>query len=179
MRRNQGYQPTQVQRDIRAILQDNVIQYLYTLSQQTHQRVIDNYCYDHKQLTKDNAFFIRGYNTYVPSKVSTNDVHHVIPLHESLVEAFDEYLIYHNQQAFRDVYIKNTVANALNITESLGDLLELLPTAICNAFSPGSLRIIQKSEPKLTKTAIEQFHSENEKGMQLIREQLLVNMLEV
>jgi len=102
----------------------------------------------------------------------------VHPLEEALVESFDEYQSHHQKQVFRDVFIKNTIANALNLTQSISDVLELLPPAISNAFSTSELKTIRESEPTVTAADIEKFNADNEQGIQLIREQLLTNMLE-
>lgn len=170
--------PIQVQRDIRAVIQERIIKYLYTLSEKSHQRIVDTFCHRQMEASNGQAFFIRGYTTYSHSKLSQDDVNNVHPLTDELIESFDEYLTFRKQQTFRDVYIKNTVANALNVTESISDVLELLPTAILNAFSPDVLKTIRQHEPTVTKAGIDKFFTDNEKGINLIREQLLTNMLE-
>jgi len=167
-----------VQRDIRAVIQERVVEYLYTLSEKAHRRIIDTYCHKQMKASSGQAFFIRGYTTYSHSVLAHGDVKNVHPLADELVESFDEYLAFRQQQTFRDVYIKNTVANALNMTQALSDVLELLPPAISNAFSPDVLRTIRQSEPTVTAADIEKFSADNEQGIQLIREQLLTNMLE-
>ena len=167
-----------VQRDIRAVIQERVVEYLYNLSEKGHQRIVDTFCHKQMSAHSGQAFFIRGYITYSHSTLSHGDVSNVHPLTDELVESFDEYLTFRQQQAFRDVYIKNAIANALNMTQSLSDVLELLPTAISNAFSPDVLRTIRQCEPTVTKADIEKFSADNEQGIQLIREQLLTNMLE-
>jgi hypothetical protein len=178
MRKHRQYPIIQPQRDIRAITQERIIEYLYLLSERAHQRVVDAYCHKQMQLIEKQPFFIRGYNTYTHSSMSLNDISNVHPLHESLVESFDEYLFHRRQQVFRDVHIKNTIANALNITITISDILELLPPAITNAFSNGVLKTIRCVEPTVTTADIEKFTADNEQGIQLIREQLLSNMLE-
>ena len=178
MRRPRQYPIVQPQRDIRAITQESIIEYLYLLSEKAHQQIVDTYCHKQMQLVEKQAFFIRGYNTYTHSSLSLNDIRNVYPLHESLVESFDEYLDHRKQQVFRDVYIKTTIANALNITVTISDILELLPPAITNAFSNTVLQTIRCVEPTVTPADIEKFNINNEQGLQLIREQLLTNMLE-
>jgi len=168
----------QVQRDIHAVIQDSIVDYLYKLSEKAHQRVIDTYCTKQMKVIKGQAFFIRGYTTYTHSSMSYSDVSNVHPLDESLVTSFDEYLSHRLQQVFRDVRIKNTVTNALNMTHAISDVLELLPPAISNAFSVDVLRTFRQSESSLTTADIEKFTADNEQGIQLIREQLLTNMLE-
>ena len=177
-RRPKRHTIIQVQRDVRALIQDSIVDYLYVLSQRAHQRVIDTYCVKQMHAIKGQGFFIRGYTTYVHSSFSLNEVSNVHPLEEALVESFDEYQSHHQKQVFRDVFIKNTIANALNLTQSISDVLELLPPAISNAFSTGELKTIRASEPTVTAADIEKFNADNEQGIQLIREQLLTNMLE-
>lgn len=176
--RGRQHTTTQVQRDIRAVIQENIVDYLYTLSEKSHQRVIDMYCHKQSQACNKQAFFIRGYITYTHSALSPSDISNVHPLDGALVTSFDEYLSHRQQQVFRDVYIKNTIANALNMTQSIADVLELLPPAISNAFSVGALKTLRLSEPSVTTADIEKFTADNEQGIQLIREQLLSNMLE-
>ena len=178
MRGRKHHTTTQVQRDIRAVIQESIVDYLYKLSEKAHQRIIDMYCHKQMKATEGQAFFIRGYTTYTHSSLSPGDVSNVHPLDGPLVTPFDEYLSHRQKQVFHDVYIKNTIANALNMTHSISDVLELLPPAISNAFSAGVLKTIRQCEPSVATAEIEKFTADNEQGIQLIREQLLTNMLE-
>jgi len=177
MRKKQPF-IVQVQRDIQAVIQESIVDYLYKLSEKAHQRVIDMYCTKQMKEIKGQAFFIRGYTTYTHSSMSYSDVSNVSQLDESLVTSFDEYLSHRERQVFRDVRIKNTVSNALNMAQTISGVLELLPPAISNAFSVDVLRTFRQAESLLTTADIEKFTADNEQGIQLIREQLLTNMLE-
>lgn len=161
-------------------LLQRVLKDLFGETQQYFRQREDALCRQHKQLTQGEAVFTYRGKVFLHNKVLDRPGGHfkALPLHPSLREEADEYL--DAKRKFDDeeqAVIQQYLTNALNICETPGDLLMVLPEQTHQAFLPYIEKFLDKYPATLTEARAARFREDYRHYDAAFKERLLTNLL--
>lgn len=134
------------------------------------QTIIDDIALQHRDVTNTKAGFRYHGKTYFHRLLEFSYAY--TRLHPSLHKTFDTHLTNWDKHQERELVVKNTVTNALNLMGNINDLYSLLPDCIHSVLPPQD-----GDEPTLSTQHFDQFKAENEHGLKTLKVQLVMKTM--
>ena len=166
-------------RDWRAVALDAMMHTLLRLRQKSHQERLDKICHLQQKTVGDLKAFVYHNQLYASSHYGDRLIpqNHTHVLDPSLHESMEALLESEKDFKHRTIYIRSMLMNALNISIEKIDVSAYLPSSFMQCL-PQDLAKILTGEHKVTQDQVLQFEQTNEAGIQFLKEQMMMNILE-